>query len=457
MIFFTKSVPVKSFKENIKLRLWFVVFSFVFSSILLNMNIYICSASTSDIPTQSNLHAKYCALIDGDNGRLLFGKDSDVEAPMASTTKIMTCLVALQANPQDYIATVSPYAASMPDVQLNAVKGQQFHLNDLLYSLMLKSHNDTAVIIAENYAFHYLCTHPEFLSSMYSSEESNMPYDFLTDDILASDDSSILSTFTAAESKALVHIFARIMNEKASEFGCSHTYYITPNGLDSTDETGEHHTTAYELALIMSKCIENPEFNKVCQTKSYSFSDISGKSNYSVGNANAFLNMYDHIIAGKTGFTGNAGYCYVCAYRADGRTFIVALLACGWPSNKTYKWKDARLLLNYAREHYLPKEILSPSILTKEITVQDGKSSTIQAEVCYSYTCLLSDSDQINVVYKIPETIRAPIKSGQPVGTVTIYINELSIQEYPVICCTSVDKISFMDSFSDVLTRFLPL
>ena len=112
------------------------------------------SASTSP-PT---LHARYAALIDGDNNRLLYGKEADVKAPNASTTKIMTLITALEICGDDYVATTSAYAAAMPDVQLNAVRGERFHIQDLYYSLMLKSHNDTAVIIAENTAYYYLCT-----------------------------------------------------------------------------------------------------------------------------------------------------------------------------------------------------------------------------------------------------------------------------------------------------------
>ena len=96
-----------------------------------------------------------------------------------------------------------------------------------------------------------------------------------------------------------------------------------------------HGTTATDLALIMRYAISNPAFLTIAQTREYSFSDISGKRQFVVTNANAFLDMMDGVIAGKTGFTADAGYCYVCAWQRDGRTFIVALLACGWPGNKS--------------------------------------------------------------------------------------------------------------------------
>ena len=117
------------------------------------------NAKENDSSLKDNeIHARFAAVIDADTNRLLYGKNADTKAPMASTTKIMTLITALEICPDDYIATTSAYAASMPDVQLNAVKGEQFSIKDLYYSLMLRSHNDTAVIIAENTAYYYICS-----------------------------------------------------------------------------------------------------------------------------------------------------------------------------------------------------------------------------------------------------------------------------------------------------------
>ena len=107
---------------------------------------------------------------------------------------------------------------------------------------------------------------------------------------------------------------------------------ITPNGLDASDETGEHVTTAKELAVIMSYCIQNEEFLAITQTKEHQF------GSYSISNANAFFEtMYDGVLSGKTGFTGNAGYCFCGAAKRGGITLISSVLACGWPPHKTYK------------------------------------------------------------------------------------------------------------------------
>ena len=147
-----------------------------------------------------------------------------------------------------------------------------------------------------------------------------------------------------------------MMNEKAREIGCENTWYITPNGLDAeeVDENGNqkiHATTAKELALVMSYCVTNEktkdEFMRITQTKQYSFSSVDGKRSFCCVNHNAFLSMMDGVLSGKTGYTAKAGYCYVCALENNGRHFVVALLACGWPNHKTFKWTDTRKLMEY--------------------------------------------------------------------------------------------------------------
>lgn len=181
--------------------------------------------------------------------------------------------------------------------------GEQYLLGDLLYALMLESDNDAAVIIAESVA-------------------------------------------------GSVEAFAELMNQKAWDLGCESTYFITPNGLDAADENGIHATSATDLARIMSYAIQNSEFLTITQTDSYTFSSVDGTRTVSCTNHNAFLHMMDGALSGKTGFTGNAGYCYTGALRCGDRTFVVALLACGWPNNKSYKWKDTRKLMEYALEEY---------------------------------------------------------------------------------------------------------
>lgn len=249
------------------------------------------------------LYAKSAVLMDADSGRVLYGKEEEQFLANASTTKIMTCILAIESGRLDETVTVSQHAASMPKVHLGMTTKDTFLLKDLLYSLMLESHNDSAVAIAEHVG-------------------------------------------------GSVEKFAEMMNEKAKEIGCEHTHFITPNGLDAKDETGSHGTTAKDLATIMSYCIKNDTFLKITQTKQYSFQNVEGSRSFTCNNHNAFLQMMDGALSGKTGFTADAGYCYVGALKRGERTFVVSLLACGWPNNKSYKWADTRKLMEYGLEHY---------------------------------------------------------------------------------------------------------
>lgn len=271
--------------------------------VLMTAVLIICQIFPVKAADDENLYALSAVLMDGETGRVLYGKEAYKGRPNASTTKVMTCILALELAKGDDYVQVSGNAASQPQTRLGMREGQQFYLEDLLYSLMLKSHNDSAVAIAEHIG-------------------------------------------------GSVEGFAEKMNEKAKELGCKDTHFVTPNGLDGEDEGGIHHTTARDLALIMAYAIKNATFVHITQTRDYTFTDISGKKHYSVHNTNAFLDMETGVISGKTGFTGNAGYCYVCAVRQDERLFIVALLGCGWPGNKNYKWIDTKKLLSYGRENY---------------------------------------------------------------------------------------------------------
>lgn len=361
------------------------------------------------ITTQAaGLYSKYSVLIDVDSGRILSGSNETTAVSMASTTKIMTLIIALENCDKNFVATTSAYAASMPDVQLNAITGEQFVLDDLYYSLMLESHNDSAVIIAENVAYYLLCKNPALRSE--TPFISNYNYD-----------SSFLSEIDREQSEKLVYIFTDLMNEKADDILLSDTYYITPNGLDAEDDYNFHHTTAYDLAKTMAYCINNDEFLRITQTVSKTFSDTTGKHTYQLNNKNRLLNPENGVISGKTGFTNKAGYCYVCAYKDNDRTLCIALLACGWPPNKNYKWSDANYLIalgkKYNKQKYFNCEY------TFYIPVSKGKYSFCELIPDSAVEFLACDDDSVNIQIDIPETLTAPVNSAQIYGTINIYVN----------------------------------
>ena len=354
----------------------------------------------------AELYALSAVLMDGESGRVLYEKDGERPLANASTTKVLTCIVALENSSGDDYVQVSQNAASQPEVKLGLQKGEQYYLEDLLYSLMLKSHNDTAVAIAEHCG-------------------------------------------------GSVEGFARMLNRKAKQIGCKNTYFITPNGLDAEDENGKHHTTAKDLALIMRYAIKNETFLHIAQTRDYTFSEITGKRTFSVHNANAFLDMRDGVLAGKTGYTSQAGYCYVCAWEKEGTTFIVSLLGCGWPNHKTYKWSDTEKLLdfgdyNYEYETYW-KEPQTGKILVTD-GVEDGQD--IGTKIYLRGKCsvtaydrekevLLKKGETVTCKIEIPQKVSAPVLKGEKLGRIAYYLDGKLIDFYPVYAEKSVEKISF--------------
>lgn len=230
--------------------------------------------------------------------------------------------------------------------------------------------------------------------------------------------------------------FAGWMNEKAEEIGCTEAHFVTPNGLDGEDVGGVHSISAADLAKIMSYCVlrspKAAEFLAITQMPVYSFSDAEGKGNFSCSNHNAFLQMMDGAISGKTGFTGDAGYCYVGALQSEDRTFVVALLACGWPNNKNYKWTDTRKLMEYGMAHYCYDEVWKIPELSK-IPVENGVSqnglfgkAAVEVEIKGKESpgkILVGDDDVAEEKTEVPEKLDAPVKSGTPVGQITYLLN----------------------------------
>ena len=343
--------------------------------------------------TPENLYARSAVLMDADTGRILFGKNDNEVMPMASTTKIMTLLVTLEHADLDEIVEVSARAASMPDVQLHIREGERYRLQDLCYSLMLESHNDSAVAIAEHVG-------------------------------------------------GTVEGFAAMMNQKAKHLGCYHTYFITPNGLDAEDEHGKHSTTARDLARIMRCCIKNETFLSITREPSWTFTDMDGNRSFTVQNKNAFLQMMEGALTGKTGFTNEAGYCYVGALERGEKRLIAVVLACGWPNHKTWKWMDTKALMNYGLEDYHKETVGSDRMALEPVSVMDGQKEKVEILTDAALEdFLLKEDDEFTMKVLVPDVLKAPVQAGELVGSVVYYINGQIVDLFPVYTASEVKKI----------------
>ena len=244
-----------------------------------------------------NLSSDCALLINANTGKVVYAKNENVRHANASTTKIMTCILALENCKLNEKVTFSPYAASIEPSKLYANAGEVFYLKDLLYSLMLPSHNDTAVAIAEH-----------------------------------------VSGSTAK--------FVDLMNKKAAAIGCTNTHFATPNGLDFGYD---HYTTASDLAKIARYAIKRNMFRKLISTGYYSFSYLNTGRTYYIGTTNALLGNLPGVQGMKTGYTNKAGYCFVgLSYSQKGNTYISVVLG---GSSSASRWEDSRRLLTYAYYH----------------------------------------------------------------------------------------------------------
>ena len=394
------------------------------SSCLLLTNAYtLCYAENKEnAPRESELYAKAAVLMDADSGRILYEKNGAIALANASTTKILTCILALEYSQPDAVIEASIRAASAPKVHLGMSAGQRFYMLDLLHALMLESYNDCAVAIAEHIA-------------------------------------------------GSVEDFAGLMNQKAKDIGCKDTYFITPNGLDGTDEKGFHHTTAEDLARLMRYCVmqseKKDEFRAITATRSYSFCEIDSGRGYTVTNRNAFLDMMQGVFSGKTGFTGNAGYCYVGALTRDDRTYIVALLACGWPNNRTYKWSDSKKLMQYGIENFQKVRLDQIEIdLDKigRIPVKNGQGSFV-GESTYTGIklgimkgvdeLLVAKGEEVKVNYQVKRELDAPVEADSCIGKVTMTVGDEVLREYEILTADTINEIDFCWCMSRVSELFL--
>ncbi|NLO08323.1 MAG: D-alanyl-D-alanine carboxypeptidase [Clostridiales bacterium] len=339
-----------------------------------------------DEPKKPKLNSLSALLMDAENNRVLYELNGYQEMPMASTTKIMTCIIALEEGNLEDVVTVSSYAAKMPDVQLNIRAGEQYYLKDLMYSLMLESHNDVAVAIAEHIG-------------------------------------------------GSVEGFATMMNDKARALECNNTNFVTPNGLDAEG----HYTSARDLAIISSYAIKNKDFIDITNTSTHQFKELKKGRSFSVSNKNKFLYMMDGAIGIKTGFTGKAGYCFVGAIKRLDRTLISVVLGCGWPPSKNLKWTDTKRLMTYGIENYDKKQIFE-EVELDPVFVDNGQTSHIGLTLEGDLSLLLRDDEKVRIEYNIPNVLSAPQDEGNTVGSVKYYIDDILYADIPMYT-TDASKI----------------
>lgn len=386
----------------------------------------------TDLPDKEpSLYASGAVLMDGDSGRILYQKNGEAPLAPASTTKILTAILVLENCDLEETVLVSQYAASMPKVKLYIKKGESYKVGDLLYAMLLESYNDAAQALAEH------------VGGKENLSDGMEP------------------------GKA----FAVLMNRKAEEIGCKDSWFITPNGLDATEyfpETGSnrwHHSTAGDLARIMRYSLFESEkadlFRRICGSKSYAFS-ANGRS-FRLNNKNTLLWSMDGMLAGKTGFTNQAGYCYVGAVEKGEKHFVVALLGCGWPPNRGYKWKDMRKLIAYGESSYdlcgIEKFLVNgkslPRIKVTEGVIEEaGLVIERKSEMVKQMKILMKADEKIETSFILETEIQAPAHKNEKVGEILYKLDTEIVYREDVLLAEEVENKGFFWYFEHLLNIF---
>lgn len=372
-------------------------FSALFFCFILLFNIAV-------LAEEPKVNAISAVIVDGDTGRILWGKNENKPMAMASTTKIMTALVALENSDIKKETTVSKNATLASPVKMHLSVGEKMTIEQLLYAMMLQSYNDSAVAVAE---------------AVGGSVEK----------------------------------FCTMMNEKAKEIGCSDTVFETPNGLDK----GNHHSTAEDMSKIGVYALKNQNLMKIMNTRDYTFK--SSKTTYSFVNKDRLLSEYEGAIGMKTGFTGKAGHCFVGAANRGDVTLVSVVLASGWgTAGKSRKWIDTKALLNYGFNNYKKYSIINCS---EKMNISIDKAEKEIAELKYkdSVDLLLSENEKANlkIENELPQNITAPINYGDSVGIGKIYTGNTLLKTVKIISAENIEKIGVEYNIKKLINQWLKL
>lgn len=349
------------------------------------------------------LNAISAVVMEASTGRILYEKNAYEERPMASTTKIMTLIVALEADCGEEIATVSELAASQPEVHMDLKPGEQYRLKDLYYAMMLESWNDTAVVIAEHIG-------------------------------------------------GSVEMYCERMTQKAKELGAAHTQFKTPNGLDAEG----HYTTAADMARIMAYAMDNEEFREIMKTKSYTIRKEDGNSrSVTAHNHNPMLESYAGTNGGKTGFTSKAGLCLVSAAERDGVQLITVVLGAGWPPHSTYRVSDTVKLMDLGFDRFSFQKLIEEGKEAEDtIDVAGGITDYINAHVAKDFSYYISEEDTVELRYELPYTIQAPVRQGDVVGALTVYVNGAPVTILELLADQDCEARSFAYYWNKIWNYF---
>jgi D-alanyl-D-alanine carboxypeptidase (penicillin-binding protein 5/6) len=340
------------------------------------------------------VNAMSAVAIDLETGRVLFEKNAYSKMAMASTTKIMTAIVAVENGDIKDVVTVSKRAASIRGSVLGLHEGKKVTLEELLYGLMLCSGNDAAIAVAEHIG---------------SSVEQ----------------------------------FADMMTKKAYIVGARNTGFKTPHGLDSDG----HYSTAYDMAIIARYALENPLISKIVKTK---YIQTSMGTFY---NTNEMLDIYPGADGVKTGYTGKAGRCLVTSVTRDDRRVITVVLGC---PTRAARAQSSRDILDYVFANYKNYTLQTEGTNVKMLPVERGIVDRVEIKTVENFVLPLKEGE-LGLIEKriyLPERLDAPVIAGADAGFIQILLDGEIIAQSPLKICSDVRRKVYLDYLGDVIKQW---
>lgn len=327
---------------------------------------------------EMTVSAQSAVLMCFNTGEVLYSKDAHKQLSMASTTKIMTSLLALESGTPEREITVTKQMVTVDGTSMGLLPGDSVSLRELVYGMMLPSGNDAANTVAH---------------ILGGSQEG----------------------------------FARMMNDRARLIGMKNTNFVTASGLDS----GEHYSTAYDMALLAAECLVNPEFVSICSARKATLTYGNPPYRRTLSNHNRLLWSFDGAIGMKTGFTKKSGRCLVSAAERDGVTLIAVTL------NAPDDWNDHIRMLEYGFS-VTETEEFSFDLTGVSVPVFGGNKKTVCVEM-HSLPTLVKRSKVYSSVLLLSPYVYAPVSKGDSVGTLLVRYEDETVARIDLIAACDVE------------------
>lgn len=332
------------------------------------------------------IQAQGAILMDGKTGQILYEKNAYQQLAPASTTKIMTAIIAIESGQLDKETTVSKNAANTSGSTMHLQEGQVISLRELLTGLLLRSGNDSAVAIAE---------------------------------MIAGD----------------VESFVGRMNQKAAEIGAANTQFRNPHGLSAPG----HKSTAFDLAWITRYAMNNPTFAEIVSTKNINIDWEDSRGNehaQSLKNTNKLLWMLEEADGVKTGTTKEAGPCLVSSATKNNQRLIAVTL------HDTNRWTDSQALLEWGFKHFSLFDYAEFGDPIGSVAVEGGfigKFSPVLAENA-AIVIENGSKNNVQVTVDVPEQINAPVHQGQKIGTLIFSIAGKQLKTFDLVAAEEIEQ-----------------